>query len=115
MSRTKKQIADAAAQTKAVLGQHVKELISHTLDVADYNGHGHAIGKQGRHGHDMVASDAHKQSGEYIPQRMYGDSGQSSQGGFTGSGMFGGASGADYETTSVGDTPDADSAGPNGC
>jgi hypothetical protein len=35
--------------------------------------------------------------------------GQSSQGIFTGSGMSGGASGADYETTSVGSTPDADS------
>jgi len=36
--------------------------------------------------------------------------------GFSSSGSFspGGASGADYETTSVGDTPDADSQGPTG-
>ena len=44
----------------------------------------------------------------------HGDIGQSSCGGFTGSGMSGGAAGADYETESVGDTPDADSQGPTG-
>jgi hypothetical protein len=36
--------------------------------------------------------------------------GCSSEGGF----QQGGAGGAEYETTSVGDTPDADSAGPTG-
>jgi len=40
--------------------------------------------------------------------------GYSSGGGFTGSGMTGGASGAEYQTESVGDTPDADSQGPTG-
>ena len=34
----------------------------------------------------------------------HGDIGQSSEGGFTGSGMSGGASGADYSTTSTGNT-----------
>jgi|ERR1700733_3601065 hypothetical protein len=43
-----------------------------------------------------------------------GGAGQSSQGGFTGWGMSGGASGsADYFTTDVGGTADADSGGPN--
>jgi hypothetical protein len=37
--------------------------------------------------------------------------GQSSQGGFTGSGM---SAGADYETTSTGNTGDADSQGATG-
>jgi hypothetical protein len=41
----------------------------------------------------------------------YGGHGMfSNQGGF----QQGGAAGADYETTSVGDTPDADSGGPSG-
>ena len=45
----------------------------------------------------------------------HGDIGQSSQGGFTGSGMSGGASGsAEYETTSTGNTGDCDSGGPSG-
>ena len=45
--------------------------------------------------------------------RSYGGhdaTGVSSQGALT----SGGASGADYQTASVGDTPDADSAGPTG-
>jgi len=40
--------------------------------------------------------------------------GQSSRGAFTGSGMSSGASGADYQTTNVGGTADADSGGPTG-
>jgi hypothetical protein len=38
------------------------------------------------------------------------DSGEASQGGFP----QGAAAGADYQTTSVGDTEDADSGGPSG-
>jgi hypothetical protein len=40
--------------------------------------------------------------------------GYSSQGGFTGSGMSGGAAGADYQTTSADSVGDADSAGAAG-
>ncbi len=43
-------------------------------------------------------------------QRLPGDAGESSQGAMS----PGGASGSDYSTTSVGDTPDADSTGPTG-
>jgi hypothetical protein len=39
-----------------------------------------------------------------------GDIGESSEGAFS----SGGAQGSDYQTTNVGDTPDADSAGPTG-
>jgi len=40
--------------------------------------------------------------------------GESSGGDFTGSGMSGGASGADYTTTPTGNTGDADSGNPSG-
>lgn len=43
----------------------------------------------------------------------HGDIGQSSQGGFTGSGMTGGASNASYSTSSADSVGDADSGGPN--
>jgi hypothetical protein len=68
MAQTKKQIADAATKTRATLNEHVRDLVDQTLDSAIYNQHGHFVGKQGPHGHDMVASDAHLQNGQFIPQ-----------------------------------------------
>ena len=59
--------------TTAALNQHVKELTAHTLDVSDYNAHGHAAGRQGAAGHTMPPNDAHRQDGAYIPQNMYSD------------------------------------------
>lgn len=60
-----------AAKTIAVLGQHVKELVGHTLDSAAYGSHGHAAGRQGAKGHRMPSSDAHRQGGAYLPQNVY--------------------------------------------
>jgi hypothetical protein len=37
----------------------------------DYNGHGHTRGRQGQAGHGVPISDAHKQSGQYIPQSVF--------------------------------------------
>ena len=66
------QIRRAAQKMQAVLGQHVGDLVNHTLEASEYNGHGHAEGKQGRAGHPMPRSDAHRQANAYVPQNMYG-------------------------------------------
>jgi hypothetical protein len=47
---------------------HFKTMVSSTLDNAVALGHGHAVGSQGKRGHVMVHSDAHKQAGAYLPQ-----------------------------------------------
>jgi hypothetical protein len=47
-----------AKERKAANDDHHRTLISHTLDAAEYGGHGHAIGRQGKRGHTMVPSDA---------------------------------------------------------
>jgi hypothetical protein len=39
MSKQQERIG-RAAKTKAVLGQHVSELVGHTLEVSEYGGHG---------------------------------------------------------------------------
>ena|ERR1019366_2821953 len=39
---------------------HFKGLVQHTLDMSDYNNHGHAPGRQGKAGHRMPPNDAHK-------------------------------------------------------
>jgi len=67
--------AQRAQQTRDTLGEHVKELVGHALDSAEYVGHGHFVGRQGPRGHDMVASDAHLQNGQFIPQAMGKDGG----------------------------------------
>jgi hypothetical protein len=72
--------------------KHLSTMTAHASQVADYH-----------HGVPNTARDFGA-----------GDIGQSSRGGFSGSGMSGGAAGADYETTSVGSTPDADSTGSTG-
>jgi hypothetical protein len=61
------------AKTTAALNQHFKGLTSHTLEVSDYNAHGHAVGRQGAAGYTMPPSDAHRQDGAYIPQNIYSD------------------------------------------
>jgi hypothetical protein len=55
--------------------QHFREIAGHLLDHADYNGHGHAAGRQGRAGDIMPRSDADRQGGAYVPQNMYADAG----------------------------------------
>ena len=49
---------------------HLKSLVQHTLDMSDYNNHGHAPGRQGKAGHRMPPNDAHKQAGSYLPQNV---------------------------------------------
>jgi hypothetical protein len=67
---------NSTARSRAATNrQHFKEIAGHLLDHADYNGHGHAAGRQGRAGHVMPASDAHKQGGSYVPQNMYSENG----------------------------------------
>jgi len=53
--------------------QHHRELISGTLDVAAYNGHGHAQGSQGKAGHSMPVND-HAGPHSYIPQAVFNTS-----------------------------------------
>jgi hypothetical protein len=72
MSRQQERIARAAQKKMAVLGQHVSELVGHTLEVSEYGGHGHTEGRQGRAGHAMPRSDAHRQANSYVPQNTYG-------------------------------------------
>ncbi len=45
--------------------EHFKGLVSATIDNAAAVGHGHMVGSQG---HAYVPSDAHKQTGNYLPQ-----------------------------------------------
>ena len=66
------QVRRAAQKTKAVLAEHVGDLVDHTLEASEYGGHGHAEGRQGRAGHAMPRSDAHLQANSYVPQSMYG-------------------------------------------
>jgi len=57
------------AQRESANRQHHQELVSHTLDAAEYNGHGHYVGQQGPNGHAMGPSDVHQQGEHaYIPQ-----------------------------------------------
>jgi hypothetical protein len=68
--------------------KHLSEMTKHAAVVQQYNGHG-----------------AGPETGLRLP-----NTGESSQGGF----QQGGAGGADYTTTSTGNTGDADSGGPSG-
>jgi hypothetical protein len=70
--------------------KHLGDMTKHAAVVRDYNGHGGGNPETGL--------------------RLPGDTGQSSQGGF----QQGGAAGADYSTTSTGNTGDSDSGGPSG-
>ncbi|MFZ0201991.1 MAG: hypothetical protein WAL05_22555 [Candidatus Sulfotelmatobacter sp.] len=71
---------------------------------------------QGRSHEDQTCDEKHQYVEHANTTKDYGGHGIgfSTGGGLTGSGMSGGADGADYETESIGDTPDADSAGPTG-
>jgi hypothetical protein len=62
--------AERAAANRA----HHQQLISHTLDAAEYGGHGHAHGRQGKAGHVMVPSAASVQPHSYIPQAVFNTS-----------------------------------------
>jgi hypothetical protein len=63
-------IERAAQKSRAMLGQHVKELVGHTIEVSRYGGHGHAEGRQGRSGHPMPNSDAYRRSNARLPENI---------------------------------------------
>lgn len=69
--------------------KHLAAMTTSMAEVKDYGGHG---------------------GGPETNIRLPGDTGQSSQGGF----QQGGAAGAEYSTTSTGNTGDSDSGGPSG-
>ena len=95
------EIAGTARKTTAILSNHVRELVGHTLDSSRYNGHGHAEGRQGPKGHDMVDSDAKLQKGEYIPRAAFSGVPQNTQNTYsdgTGSAEASDPSTSDYAT-----------------
>jgi len=67
MSKQQERI-NRATRAKAVLGQHVKELVGHTVAMAEYNGHGHAAGRQGHTGHPMPKSNLNLQAKAHVLQ-----------------------------------------------
>jgi hypothetical protein len=84
-------------------------------DVPQPPKHGRVISSGGQHSMPVKGLKAHlAQLTSHVHEvAQYGGyevTGQSSQGGFA----PGGASGAQYQTTSVGDTGDSDSGGPSG-
>lgn len=71
---TKQQMERSARKTRAVLAEHVRQLADHTRAVANYGGHGNAVGKQGRSGHTMPQTNPNLQSGAArLPQRVDGE------------------------------------------
>ena len=75
MSTKQQRTRSATRNADAAFDRHVRDLVGHTLDASDYGGNGHAQGRQGRAGHVMPRSDAHRQDGSFIPQSMYGKDG----------------------------------------
>ena len=64
--------ASTPAERETANRTHHQEIVGHLLDSALYGGHGHAVGRQGAKGHEMVASDAHLQGDHaYIPQAVF--------------------------------------------
>ena len=94
-------------KTEQSLSEMSRTLAGHTLDTALRAGHGHAVGSVA--GNVAPDNDHALQKNQFIPQRVFAGPSQVSGGSFQS-----GASNWDYETTSVGDTPDADSQGPTG-
>jgi hypothetical protein len=66
-------ISRSARKARAMLGQQVKELAGHVLEVSRYGAHGHALGRQGRTGHPMPKSNLTLQSGARLPQNIEGE------------------------------------------
>lgn len=50
--------------------------INHELATARFNGHGHAVGRQGVTGHAMPPNDSHLQAGARVPQTVYAADGK---------------------------------------
>src|SRR5262249_2386345 len=97
-----------AGPTEKALSKMSAEMHGHMMDTALRSGHGHAMGSVA--GNKAPDNDHALQKNQFIPQRVFAGPSQASQGGF----QQGGAGGADYQTSSEGDSPDCDSAGPTG-
>jgi hypothetical protein len=74
MFTSKNQPSNSGEKATASLASHVKTQTGHTLDTADYGGHGHSQGKQGPDGHPMPPNDMSKQANSHIPQKTVQDS-----------------------------------------
>jgi len=92
--------------TRATLAKMSEVMHGHLVDTALRAGHGHAMSNVS--GHTAPDNDHALQKNQFIPQRVFAGPSEGSQGGFAP------AAGADYTTSSVGDTPDCDSGGPSG-
>ncbi|MGA7770460.1 MAG: hypothetical protein WCA27_30030 [Candidatus Sulfotelmatobacter sp.] len=62
-----------AAERETANRTHMQEVAGHLIDNAVSAGHGgHMLGRQGgAKGHEMPPSDAHLQSGQYLPQASF--------------------------------------------
>ncbi len=45
------------AERKSANDLHHQSLVGHTLDAAEYSGHGHFVGSQGKRGREMPANE----------------------------------------------------------
>jgi hypothetical protein len=101
-------VTASGAATEKSLREMSEQMHGHAIATALRAGTGHAVGSVS--GNSAPDNDCVLQKGSVVPQRIFAGPSQASQGGF----QQGGAAGADYETCSTGDTPDADSTGPTG-
>lgn len=100
-------VVAANDKTEKALSEMSTSMHGHLIDTALRAGHGHVVGSVG--GNDAPRNDHVLQQGGFLPQKIFAGPSQVSGGSFES-----GASNADYSTTSVGDTPDADSGTPGG-
>jgi hypothetical protein len=96
---------DATAKS---LSEMSRDLHAHMLDHAIAGNHGHVTNTVG--GNRAPDSDAALQKNQFIPQRVMAGPSEVSGGSFA----PGGASDADYQTSSADSVGDCDSAGPTG-
>ena len=88
------------AERESANRQHHQEMADHLLTNTLRAGHGgHMLGKSGpgSTGHDLPPSDAHLQSGQYIPQAVFNTATKDGGSGFDD------PSAKDYGTTDAGD------------
>jgi hypothetical protein len=100
-------VVAANDRMEKALSEMSTQLHGHALDTALRSAHGHAMGNVA--GDAAPDNDAVLQKNQVVPQRIFADSGQASQGAPSAS-----PSGADYQTSSADSVGDADSGGPTG-
>jgi hypothetical protein len=93
------------AEREAVNRSHHQEMAGHLIDNAVRAKHGgHMLGRQGGGaGHPMPPSDAHLQSGAYIPRAAFAKVPQNMDSDGAGSAMANDPSTKDYGTADCGD------------